>query len=220
MSPARRDSLSLRPMSAADPSNREEVDAWVADANARHDPFAKVAHQTELHRLQHGCDAWHSGNASLLGALTAAAQPRRILEVGTALGYSALWLAHGSAPHGRVTTIEADVEHAEMARLRIADAGFSKRIDVVCGNAVEVLADTESPFDFIYYDAAVPTVAEFEHFTRLARTGATLVTSNLFLGVHGDMPGLEEGARYRELLVSDERWLTGWAGHKAISIRR
>jgi predicted O-methyltransferase YrrM len=60
------------------------------------DPFAKVRDATLTHRAKHGCGAWPHSNGALLSALAAAADARRILELGTALGYTALSFAHGA----------------------------------------------------------------------------------------------------------------------------
>ena len=60
------------------------------------DPFANILSTTNTHRAQHGCGAYPYDKGTLLGVLAAAVKATRIIEVGTALGYSALWLAHGA----------------------------------------------------------------------------------------------------------------------------
>ena len=79
------------------------------------DPFAKVKAATDAHRARHGCGAYPYDNGPLLAALAAAANARRILELGTALGYTALSFASG-APDSTVDTIERDPEHVQLAR--------------------------------------------------------------------------------------------------------
>ncbi len=89
---------------------------------ARADPFAKIRTATNAHRARHGCGAYPYDNGPLLAALAAAANARRILELGTALGYTALSFASG-APDATVDTIERDPEHVQLARDNIAAAG-------------------------------------------------------------------------------------------------
>src|SRR5262245_18811369 len=93
------------------------------------DPFADVRAATLTHRARHGCGAHPYGNGALLGMLAAAAQARRILELGTALGYTALWLAHG-APDSVVDTLERDAEHVRLARAHVEARHMSGRIVV------------------------------------------------------------------------------------------
>jgi predicted O-methyltransferase YrrM len=64
---------------------------------------------------------------------------RRIVELGTLGGYSAVWLARALAPGGRLTTVEIDPRRADFARGWIARAGLADRVEVVVGAALEVL---------------------------------------------------------------------------------
>lgn len=75
----------------------------------------------------------------------------RVLDIGTAIGYSALWLASALPAGGRVTSIEIDPERAERARGYIAKAGYSDRIEVVLGDAFDVLPGLAT-FDLIFQD--------------------------------------------------------------------
>src|ERR1700733_5213804 len=93
------------------------------------DPYAKVRAATDTHRARHGCSAYPYDNGPLLATLAAVANARRILELGTALGYTALSFASG-APDATVDTIERDPEHAQLARDNIAAAGLDHRITV------------------------------------------------------------------------------------------
>src|SRR5271170_5949852 len=93
------------------------------------DAFAKVKAATDTHRARHGCGAYPYDNGPLLAALAAVANARRILELGTALGYTALSFASG-APDATVDTVERDPEHAQMARDNNAAAGMDHRITV------------------------------------------------------------------------------------------
>jgi caffeoyl-CoA O-methyltransferase len=102
--------------------------------------------------------------------LTYMLKPRRVLELGTYSGYSALAMASGMAPGGAIITCEADPEHAAVARRNIADSPYAAMIDVREGPALDTIAGLTGPFDFVfvdadkagypaYYDACLPLLA-------------------------------------------------------------
>ncbi len=88
-----------------------------------------------------------------LEMLVFALRPRRILEIGTFSGYSALSMAAGLAPGGSITTCEISPVHAEMARRHIATSPFRDVIEVIEGPALDTVARLEGPFDFVFIDA-------------------------------------------------------------------
>jgi predicted O-methyltransferase YrrM len=206
-------------VSTAEPTSEREARDWVAERLVAVDPFREIQAETERHRIEHGCDAYASADGPLLGVLARAVRARRILEIGTALGYSAAWLAHG-APEAHVDTIEADAAHAEAAEAQLRRGGVADRVQIHVGRSPAALEPLEPGFDLVFYDAHVPMPADLEAFWRLLRTGALLVTSNLFLGQYDPaIPGLEQGAEYRRKLFDPERWLTTFADLKALSVK-
>ena len=110
------------------------------------DPFVQVRSATLAHRSKHGCGSWPYGNGALLGTLAAAVDARRILELGTALGYTALSFAHGAAK-AHVDTVERDPEHVRLARSHIAAAGMARRVTVHEGDFAAVLPTLEGGYD-------------------------------------------------------------------------
>jgi predicted O-methyltransferase YrrM len=89
----------------------------------------------------------------LLYILTAATKARRILEIGTATGYSAIYLARGCEPvDGVVVTLEIDSEMATRAQENFRQAGVSDRIEIHLANALEVLPQLKDVFDLIFLD--------------------------------------------------------------------
>jgi predicted O-methyltransferase YrrM len=101
-----------------EPASAAEARAWVERRIRAADRFAALADATERHRAEHRCNAWASADGPLLGVLARATGARRILEIGTALGYSAAWLAQG-APDARIGSFDADPSHAEAARAQL-----------------------------------------------------------------------------------------------------
>ena len=114
---------------------------------------------------------------SFLKVLLMIQKPMCILEVGTAVGFSALLMSE-AAPEGcRITTIENYEKRIPIARENFRRAGKEEQITLIEGDAMDVLTTLEGSFDFIFMDAAkgqyIPQVL------RLLRPGGTLVTDNV-----------------------------------------
>ncbi|MFJ3235693.1 O-methyltransferase [Streptomyces sp. NPDC086787] len=109
---------------------------------------------------------------------------RRILEVGSLAGYSALWLAKTLPQDGCMVTIENNPLHAVIAADNIKAAGFDDRVEVRLGNASEQLAllvaEKVEPFDFFFIDADEHNnVTYFESCLQLSRPGSVIVFDNV-----------------------------------------
>ena len=182
-------------------------------AGAAPDPFAKIRAATDVHRAQHGCGAHPYDNGPLLAALAAAANARRILELGTALGYTALSFASG-APDATVDTIERDAEHVRLARDNIAGAALDHRITVQEGDFASILPTLDPGYDVAFFDGHTPTPALHKTLRGLLRTGGTLITANLTHGGTADTvrKALFDGKSWRSALVDEE-------GETAISVK-
>ncbi|EXJ90506.1 hypothetical protein A1O1_03609 [Capronia coronata CBS 617.96] len=97
----------------------------------------------------------------LLSIQVQVARAKNILEVGTLGGYSAIWMASGAGEDARVTTVEVDPKHKQVAEESIANAGLSGQIDILLGSGLDVLpelikevtAGKREPFDFVFIDA-------------------------------------------------------------------
>jgi len=182
-------------------------------AGAANDPFAKVRTATNTHRAKHGCGAYPYDNGPLLAAVAAAADARRILELGTALGYTALSFASG-APDATVDTIERDPEHAQLARDNIAAAAMDHRITVHEGDFATVLPTLDPGYDVAFFDGHTPSPGLHKTLRGLLRTGGTLITANLTHGGTADAvrKALFDGKSWRSALVDED-------GETAISVK-
>ena len=89
---------------------------------------------------------------ALLRVLASAVGAARILEIGTAVGYSGLWLAGALPPTGMLLTMEIDPERARTARDNFARGGVADRVNVIVGDAQRMLAKVSGPFDLIFQD--------------------------------------------------------------------
>ena len=117
---------------------------------------------------------------SLLKTLVAARQPETILEVGTAVGYSALLMSRVMPEHCHITTIEKYEKRIPVARENFRRAGQEGRITLLKGDAEQILPSLRGSFDFIFMDAAK---GQYIHWLpwllRLMRPGAVLVSDNV-----------------------------------------
>jgi predicted O-methyltransferase YrrM len=91
--------------------------------------------------------------ARLLALLVETSGARRIFEMGSAIGYSTIWLARAAGPRGEVHYTDNDPERARDARKYIARAGVSRRIRIHVGDAAESFRKTKGTFDMIFCDA-------------------------------------------------------------------
>ena len=177
------------------------------------DPFAKIRNATNAHRAKHGCGAYPYSNGPLLATLAGVANARRILELGTALGYTALSFASG-APDATVDTIEGDPDHVQLARDNIAAAAMDHRITVHEGDFVSVLPTLDPGYDVAFFDGGTPATSLHKTLRGLLRTGGTLITANLNHGGTADAvrKALFDGKGWRSALVDDD-------GETAISVK-
>ncbi len=118
--------------------------------------------------------------AQLLVVLGRLAKPVRILEVGTAIGYSAILLAGTLSQGGRIDTIERQEEMVLRARENIKKAGLENTIGIIAGDAEEVLRCLDKQYDMIFLDAAKGQYPEFlPECLRMLRKGGLLVSDNV-----------------------------------------
>jgi predicted O-methyltransferase YrrM len=116
-----------------------------------------------------------------LSLLAAATGARRILEIGTLGGFSTIWLARGAGPDGRVTTLEYEPKHAEVARANIERAGLGDRVEVLVGAALDTLPSvTGGPFDLVFIDADKENNPGYlEWAVKLTRPGSVILVDNV-----------------------------------------
>ena len=181
--------------------------------NAVPDPFAKIRSATNSHRERHGCNAYPYDNGPLLAAVAASANSRRIVELGTALGYTALSFASG-APDATVDTVERDPDHVKLARDNIAAAAMDHRITVHEGDFSSVLPTLDPGYDVAFFDGGTPVPALHKALRGLLRTGGTLITANLNHGGSADAvrKALFDGKSWRSALIDED-------GETAISVK-
>jgi caffeoyl-CoA O-methyltransferase len=80
-------------------------------------------------------------------------KPSAILEIGTFTGYSAICLAQGLTPEGKLTTIEVNPEMEDFARPFFIEAGLDNKIEMITGDASTIIENLNGPFDIVFIDA-------------------------------------------------------------------
>jgi caffeoyl-CoA O-methyltransferase len=143
----------------------------------------------------------------LLGILARATAARRILEIGAAIGYGAIWLARG-APEARVHSVDIDPERLAAARGYLERAGVADRVELIEGAALEVIQRLDGPFDLVYVDAVK---TEYRKYLDLVlpklRVGGVIVCDNLLWGGQVAAPDEDREDRDADALRSFNGYL-------------
>ena len=151
----------------------------------------------------------------LLWLFARLAGARKILELGTLGGYSTIWLARALPEDGRLITIEASPEHAEVASVNLERARLNDRVELKVGRGLDLLPKlaTEgiAPFDLIFIDAdKVSTADYFVWALKLSRPGTLIITDNVIRkGAVADAKSRDSSVvgmqRFFELLAKENR---------------
>lgn len=134
---------------------------------------------------------------------------RRILELGTLAGYSAIWLARALPPGGKLVTLEADPRHASVAKANLERAGLSLVAEVRVGRALMTLPRLDGPFDLVFIDADKEGYPEYLTWAlKLTRRGSLIVADNVVRGgavadEHSPDPRVRAVRRYHELVAAE-----------------
>jgi len=154
----------------------------------------------------------------LLCVLMETLKPKSILEVGTAIGYSALLMLNHAGEEAKITTIERDEEVLKKAKENIRLFNKEDNIRCIFGDATEVLENLTGKFDFIFIDAAKGQYRDhFEKSLKLIRPGGVIITDDvLYFGMtasdefatkkHGTIT--KRLREYLDFLCNDKRFET------------
>ena len=135
---------------------------------------------------------------ALLRVLATAIGAKRMLEIGTAIGYSGIWLAGALPSDGMLLTLEQDPARAQTARANFERAGFARQVGIIVGDAQVTIAKVAGPFDLIFQDGSKPLyVTLLDRLVGLLRPGGLLVTDNVLWD--GEVvPGFTSTPRHNE----------------------
>lgn len=156
-----------------------------------------------------------AAQGQFLHVLARAIHARRILEVGTLGGYSAIWMGRALPDDGNLISLELEERHAEVARRNFARAGLDGKIEVRVGPALESLArlraDRGEPFDLVFIDADKRNTPEyFSAAVDLSHAGSLIVVDNVvrqgkLIDTETEDPDAEGMRRLIEQMGSDRR---------------
>ncbi|WP_167138942.1 class I SAM-dependent methyltransferase [Diaminobutyricimonas sp. TR449] len=136
--------------------------------------------QARHHSLEQGIEPISAAVGAQLAVIAAATNASNIVEIGTGVGVSGLWLFTG-APNATLTSIDSELDYQQTARRMFADAGIpAARTRLITGRAREVLPRmNEGSYDIVFVDADPHSVIEYvEHGLRLARVGGTVLVAH------------------------------------------
>jgi caffeoyl-CoA O-methyltransferase len=163
-------------------SKNETISAYVDNV---FQPEDKLLARIRDRAAAAGLPAIHVGRMDglHLEVLIRAAGARKVVEIGTLAGYSAVCIARGMGSQGKLYTFEFEPKHAEVARRTFEEAGISAQVEVRVGPAVEKLKEIEKhgPFDAVFVDAdKVSYPAYLAWATKHLREGGLLIGDNTF----------------------------------------
>lgn len=158
----------------------DPIERYLATLNRPSDP---VLDEIAAEGNRRGLPIVHPETGQLLQVLARATGARRILEIGTAVGYSATWLARALPADGMLITFERESELAGVAREHFAKAGLADVANVMLGDAARLVWKVSGPFDLVFQDGD-KTLYEplLDRLLDLLRPGGLLVADNALWG--------------------------------------
>jgi len=169
---------------------QEEVEDYIYELLPKSDA---VVSEMEDYAAENDIPIIGPAVARLLSLFVQISGAKRIYEMGSAIGYSTIWLARAAGPKGKIFYTDGDPEKARRAQDYFRRAGVAKRIDVKVGDAIELLKKAPGTFDMIFNDvdkhqypaalrAALPKL----------RRGGLLITDNTIWSGKAARPAAED----------------------------
>ncbi len=190
------------------------VDRYIAGLLAPSDPALDAALKTSANAGLPAISV-SPNQGKLLQLLAQLRGARNILEIGALGGYSTIWLARALPAGGRLTTLEVNPKHAEIALANVAQAGLSQAVELRLGPALETLpqlaAEKRGPFDLIFIDADKPNIPDyFTWALRLSEPGTLIIIDNVVrngevVDAANHDAGIQGVRRLYELLAAEPR---------------
>ncbi len=157
--------------------SKERTDTFINSLDTGNSPFLD---EIETESLKENVPIIRKDMQGFLKFMMAVRKPERILEVGTATGFSALLMAENTPDGTEITTIEKYEKRIPVAKENFIRGGMQNRITLLEGDATLILRELEGKFDFIFMDAAKGQYSNFlPEVLRLLTPGGMLVTDNV-----------------------------------------
>ena len=184
----------------------DEVEAYAERyTSAQPDVFGRIDAET---RETQDAPQMMVGNVegAFLAFLVAMTQAKRVLEVGTFTGWSAIAMARALPPDGRLVSCDIDEETTAVARRYAEEAGVADRIDFRVGPGIETLASLEGPFDLAFIDADKGGYVDYYEaiLPKLSPDGVIAADNTLF-GLDSEGENAAAISRFNEHVLHDDR---------------
>lgn len=160
------------------------IEKYASDHTSAELPvLAKLSRATHLRTHQPQMLSGHL-QGTFLQMIIHMIKPAAILEIGTFTGYSAICLAQGLQAGGRLTTIDCNPEMEDFAKPYFEEAGLSDKVNMIVGDASEIIANMEGPFDLVFIDADKENYVSYFKmvFPKVAPGGFILADNTLWYG--------------------------------------
>lgn len=153
---------------------------YIRNTVCDNDDFLK---SLEAYAKEHHVPIIQKEAGRFLSVLTSLIRPKNILEVGTAIGYSALLFYNATDKKAHITTIEKNEKMVQLATGNIKQYGAEEKIEVVFGDALEEIDKLEKSYDLIFIDAAKGQYMGFlESGLKKLNPGGVIITDNVLYG--------------------------------------
>ena len=156
------------------------LDKYVCEHTANEsDLLKKINRETHLEVLQPRMLSGHF-QGRVLSMFSKMIRPERILEIGTYTGYSAICLAEGLTPNGKLVTIDINEELAARVRGYFAESPYSHQIDYLIGDAMELIPALNKKWDIVFIDADKHNYINYYHLVfPMVKVGGYIIADNV-----------------------------------------
>ena len=160
----------------------------------------ELLREMEMYAAEYHVPIINERGRGVLLAAVQQAQPRRILEIGTAIGYSTLLMAQQAASGAHIVTLELSEERAALAARFLQRSPYAAQIEQQVGDAAVLLTRLTGPFDFVFIDAAKGQYVDYFHKVLPLLSSCGVVTADNVL-FRGYVLGTEKPPRRYKTIV-------------------
>ncbi len=172
-------------------------------------PREELLLEMEQYAQTHHVPIMQLSGIEALSQLLRIQNPKSILEIGTAIGYSAIRMAK-ALPNTSIVTIERDTNRVEVAKQFIAKSNVESQITVIEGDALEVEIDRNSTFDAVFIDAAKGQYMKFfEKYSPLVPSGGVLYIDNMYMHGLSDLD-IKEVPKRKRTMIRNLKQFSDW----------
>jgi caffeoyl-CoA O-methyltransferase len=183
----------------------EDVQEYVEKLVGDEDELLSWTHKKSFALRDQGVHPIPSTTGRFLELLARSRSPRKVLEIGSGAGYSALWLMKGMNEKGTIDTIEQNPEAVKALESVVKKSGHEGQIRIHHGRALSVLKHIHGPYDLVFIDADKREYPEYlKQALRLSQAGSMIIADNMFW--HGaTIRGEKEEESTRGIIEYTER---------------